>query len=175
MVKRLPTMQETRVRYLGWENPLEEEMAPHSSTLAWKIPWMEGPGRVQSMGVTKSQTRMSDFTFTFTKALTPFSISCLVAKSCLTLCNPMNCSTPGSSVLHYLPEFAQEGHFIHSLTHFFTHSFTHSFIQSKRVKYSPSTQDASDSFLITSTYPALTSNKTQTLGQVCLSMCLLSH
>ena len=52
MVKRLPTMQETRVRYLGWENPLEEEMAPHSSTLAWKIPWMEGCGRLQS---TRSQ------------------------------------------------------------------------------------------------------------------------
>ena len=64
MVKRLPTMQETRVRYLGWENPLEEEMAPHSSTLAWKIPWMEDPGRLQSMG-SQSWTRLSDFTFTF--------------------------------------------------------------------------------------------------------------
>ena len=40
-------------------------MAPHSSTLAWKIPWMEEPGRLQSMGVAKSQTRLSDFTFTF--------------------------------------------------------------------------------------------------------------
>ena len=40
-------------------------MAPHSSTLAWKIPWMEEPGRLQSMGVVKSQTRLSDFTFTF--------------------------------------------------------------------------------------------------------------
>ena len=40
-------------------------MAPHSSTLAWKIPWMEEPGRLQSMGVLKSRTRLSDFTFTF--------------------------------------------------------------------------------------------------------------
>ena len=43
----------------------EKAMATHSSTLAWKIPWMEEPGRLQSMGVTKSQTRLSDFTFTF--------------------------------------------------------------------------------------------------------------
>ena len=40
-------------------------MAPHSSTLAWKLPWTEEPGRLQSMGVEKSQTRLSDFTFTF--------------------------------------------------------------------------------------------------------------
>ena len=40
-------------------------MAPHSSTLAWKIPWMEEPGRLQSMGVSKNQTRLSNFTFTF--------------------------------------------------------------------------------------------------------------
>ena len=50
MVKRLSTMWETRVRPLGWEDPLEKEMATHSSTLAWKIPWMEEPGRLQSMG-----------------------------------------------------------------------------------------------------------------------------
>ena len=50
MVKHLPTMQETQVQSLGWEDLLEEEMAPHSSTLAWKIPWMEEPGRLQSMG-----------------------------------------------------------------------------------------------------------------------------
>ena len=45
-VKRLSTMQETRVQSLGWEDPLEKEMAIHSSTLAWKIPWMEEPGRL---------------------------------------------------------------------------------------------------------------------------------
>ena len=44
-VKRLPTMWETRVQFLGREDPLEKEMAPHSSTLAWKIPWTEEPGR----------------------------------------------------------------------------------------------------------------------------------
>ena len=62
MVKRLSTMRETWVRALGWEDPLEKEMAPHSSTLAWKIPWKEEPGRLQSMG-SQSQTRLSDFTF----------------------------------------------------------------------------------------------------------------
>ena len=49
-VKRLPTMRETQVRSLGWEDPLEKEMATHSSTLAWKIPWMEEHGRLQSIG-----------------------------------------------------------------------------------------------------------------------------
>ena len=50
MVKNLPAMQETRVRSLGWEDYLEKEMATHFSTLAWKIPWTEEPGRLQSMG-----------------------------------------------------------------------------------------------------------------------------
>ena len=50
MVKRLSAMQETRVRFLGREDPLEKEMAIHSSTLAWKIPWMEEPDKLQSMG-----------------------------------------------------------------------------------------------------------------------------
>ena len=50
MVKRLPTMRETQVRSLGWEDPLEKGMATHSSTLAWRIPWTEEPGRLQSMG-----------------------------------------------------------------------------------------------------------------------------
>ena len=49
-VKCLPAMWETWVQSLGWEDPLEKEMAAHSSTLAWKIPWMEEPGRLQSMG-----------------------------------------------------------------------------------------------------------------------------
>ena len=49
-VKRLPVMQEIWVRSLSQEDPLEKEMAPHSSTLAWKIPWTEKPGRPQSMG-----------------------------------------------------------------------------------------------------------------------------
>ena len=50
MVKCLPTMRETWVLSLGWEDLLENEMATHSSILAWKIPWMEEPGRLQSMG-----------------------------------------------------------------------------------------------------------------------------
>ena len=50
MVKRLPTMRETRVQSLGQEDLLEKEMATHSSILAWKIPWMEEPVRLQSMG-----------------------------------------------------------------------------------------------------------------------------
>ena len=49
-VKRLPAMLETRVHFLGREDPLEKEMATHSSTLAWKIPWTEEPCRLQSMG-----------------------------------------------------------------------------------------------------------------------------
>ena len=62
MVKHLAVMWETWVRSLGWED-LEKEMATHSSTLAWRIPQTEEPGRLH--GVTKSQTRLSDFTFTF--------------------------------------------------------------------------------------------------------------
>ena len=51
MVKHLPAMWKTWVRSLGWKDPLEKEMATHSSTLAWKIPWTEEPGRLQSMGL----------------------------------------------------------------------------------------------------------------------------
>ena len=50
MVKRLPAMRETWVQSLGWEDLLEKEMATHSSTLAWTIPWTEEPRRLQSMG-----------------------------------------------------------------------------------------------------------------------------
>ena len=56
MAKRLPTKQAIQVQSLGWEDPLEKEMATHSSTLAWKIPWMEEPGKSTAHGVTKSQT-----------------------------------------------------------------------------------------------------------------------
>ena len=58
-VKNPPAMQETQVQSLDWQDPLEEEMATHSSILAWKIPWTEKPGRLQSMG-SQSQTRLSD-------------------------------------------------------------------------------------------------------------------
>ena len=56
MVKNLPTVQETQVRFLGWEDPLEKEMATHSSKLAWRIPWTEEPGRLQSMGSQRLDT-----------------------------------------------------------------------------------------------------------------------
>ena len=50
LVKNLPAVQETWVQSLGWEDPLENKMATHSSTLAWKISWTEEPGGLQSMG-----------------------------------------------------------------------------------------------------------------------------
>ena len=59
MIKRLPAMLETWVRSLGGEDPLEKEMALHCSTLAWKIPWTEEPGRLWSMELQK-RTRLSD-------------------------------------------------------------------------------------------------------------------
>ena len=64
------------VQSLGWEDPLEEEMATYSSILAWRIPWTEEPGGLQSSSVQFSS----------------------VTQSCLTLCDPMDCSPLGSSV-----------------------------------------------------------------------------
>ena len=52
-VKNLPAMWETRVQSLGWEDPLEKGMDTHSSTLAWRIPWTDEPGRPQSVGLQK--------------------------------------------------------------------------------------------------------------------------
>ena len=63
-VKHLLALWETWVRSPDQEEPLEKEMATHSITLAWKIPWMEKPGRLQSR-VAKSRTRLSNFTFSF--------------------------------------------------------------------------------------------------------------
>ena len=57
-------MQETRLQSLGREDLLEKEMATYSSTLAWKIPWTEEPGRLQSMGSQRVWAKLSDFTFT---------------------------------------------------------------------------------------------------------------
>ena len=59
VVKNLPAMEETRVQSLGWEGPLEKGMATHSSILAWRIPWTEEPGRLQSLG-SQRQTQLSD-------------------------------------------------------------------------------------------------------------------
>ena len=56
LVKNTPAMQETWVGFLGWEDPLEKEMATHSSVLAWRIPWTEEPGSLQFMGSQESDT-----------------------------------------------------------------------------------------------------------------------
>ena len=61
MVKNSPLVQETWVQSLGGEDPLEKEMATHSSILAWKIPWTEEPGRLQSMG--SQRVGLNNFTF----------------------------------------------------------------------------------------------------------------
>ena len=61
-LKCLPGMWETQVRTLGWEDPLEKEMATHSSTLAWKIPWTKEPSRLQSMGSQRVGHNSGDFT-----------------------------------------------------------------------------------------------------------------
>ena len=63
-IKNLPTMQETWVQSLGWEDPLEEEMATHFSILAWRIPWIEEPGRLQSMGSQRIRHDWATKTFT---------------------------------------------------------------------------------------------------------------
>ena len=60
MVKNPPAVQETQAGSLGGEDPLEKEMATHSSILTWKIPWTEEPGELQAMGWQKSRTRLSD-------------------------------------------------------------------------------------------------------------------
>ena len=60
MVENLPATQETWVQSMGQEDTLEKEMATHSSILVWKIPWIEKPGRLQSMGLQKRQTGLSD-------------------------------------------------------------------------------------------------------------------
>ena len=113
----LPTMWETWVPSLGQEDPLEKEIATDSSILAWKIPWKEEPGRLQSME-SQSQRRLTvislSLSFFFSRidlALVKVSCSIVqfssVAPSCPTLCNPMNRSTPGLAVHHKLPKFTQ--------------------------------------------------------------------
>ena len=62
MVKSLPEKQEAQIWFLGWEVPLEKEISTHSSVLAWRIPWMEKPVRLQSMG-SQSRTQLSDSTY----------------------------------------------------------------------------------------------------------------
>ena len=59
-MKNLPAVQETWVQSLGWDDPQEKEIATDSSTVAWKIPWTEEAGKLQSMGSQKSQTQLTD-------------------------------------------------------------------------------------------------------------------
>ena len=65
MVKNLPAMQETQIRSLGQEDPLEKEKATQSSTLAWRIPWTEEPGRLQSMGSQRIRHDRATNTYTY--------------------------------------------------------------------------------------------------------------
>ena len=82
MVKHLPTMWETLVRSLGQEDPLEKEIATHSSTLAWKIPWTEEPGRLQSVG----SQRVGHNSAT---SLHFMSIESMMPSNHLILCHPL--------------------------------------------------------------------------------------
>ena len=75
-VKASASMLETQVQSLDQEDPLEKEMATHSSTLAWRIPWMEEPGGLQSVGP-QSRTRLSKFTVSFSlKVATKLKDTC---------------------------------------------------------------------------------------------------
>jgi len=92
MVKCLSTMRETRVLSLGWEDPLEKEMAIHSSTIAWKIPWTEEPGRLQSMGSQRvrhdwATSRSRSFTLhqSSISRVTIYSLDVLLSQVCLVL------------------------------------------------------------------------------------------
>ena len=96
MVKNLPAMQGTQVQFLGREDPLEKEMATHSSTIAWEIPWTEEPGGLQLWGckrvghdlMAKQQASITGKTATFFKdvlAVSHIVLSCSVASSSLCL------------------------------------------------------------------------------------------
>ena len=81
LVKHLSTMWETWVQSLGWEDVLEKEMATHSSILAWKIPWIEEPGRLQSLGSQRvghdSETSLSLFTYAVSLIKSPSTVQVL--------------------------------------------------------------------------------------------------
>ena len=95
MVENLPAMQETQFPSLGQEDPLEKGTATHSSILFWRIPWTVEPGGLQFLGL--QRVRIGSV----------YILTCSVAQSCPTFCNPMDCSTPGVPVFHYLLDFAQ--------------------------------------------------------------------
>ena len=105
--KDLPCNAEDRIQFLGWKDPLEKEMATHSSTLAWKIPWMEEPGKLSVRPHRRQPTwlrHLWDSPGKNTGVGCHFLLQCMkvkseseVAQSCLTLRDPMDGSLPGSS------------------------------------------------------------------------------
>ena len=125
-VKKLPAMQDMQMWSLGWEDPLEKEMTTHSSILAWEIPGQRSLARYSPWSLRESDiteylrththkhthihtythTHIHTHTHTHTHTRCCY-FCCSVPKLCLTLCDLMNCNTPGFSVLHQLSEFAQ--------------------------------------------------------------------
>ena len=93
-LKCLPAIWETRVWSLGQEDPLDKEMVTHSSILAWRIPWMEEPGRLPVHGVAKSRTQLSDF----------LSLSSLVSRFWIFVLTSLNVITNHLWNLHFWPE-----------------------------------------------------------------------
>ena len=80
IVNNLPAMRETWIRSLGWEDPLEKGKATHSSILAWRISWIEEPGRLQSMGLQRVKHHQVTFTFHFILVLKRAQLSSLLQK-----------------------------------------------------------------------------------------------
>ena len=98
-------MQGIQVWSLGWDDSLEKGMATYYRILAWRIPWIEEPGRLQSMGLPRVGHDWVTNTFTFTVGwIVQF---CSVTQLCLTLCDPMNHSRPDLPLHHQLPQFTQ--------------------------------------------------------------------
>ena len=111
-LKRLPAMWETWVRSLSQEDPLEKKMTTHSGILAWEIPWTDEPGGPQSTGHKELDTTEQLTLSHWLVAHYPVHVCVhdqfsLVTQSSPTLCDPMDCSTPGFPVLHHLLELAQ--------------------------------------------------------------------
>ena len=112
-LKHLPATRETWVQHLGPEDPLEKEMATHSSILAWRIPWMEDLVGYSLLGCKESdKTERLHFLSLPVVGLTIRAFSCSaqfssVAQSCPTLCDPMNCTMPGLPFHHQFLEFTQ--------------------------------------------------------------------
>ena len=101
MVKNPPAMQESRVQSLGWEDPLEERMATHSSILPWRIPMDRGAWWATVHGVAKSQTRLSDYVQQ--RLGTVLSLSHLILEFILTASCPSQCFTPPISFVVLSP------------------------------------------------------------------------